>query len=235
MSKSIKYLQVQRDLKKSFIQGSYEIGDKLPSEYELASRYNITRMTVRNALKNFEIEGLISKEQGKRSVLKRKHKSLELLSIKGFTEVMSAVYNSIETIYVKRPFATDWQDDFYWELSEKERKSGCIYMSRIRLVDGCPIMSENTFIPNQNLAGLCSTKLINDSLFDTLFIKYDVEIIDVTQKFRAMSASNELVDYLKVDKGAPILEIIRRLKTNIPNLYLYSFTYCNTEKFIIET
>ena len=76
---------------------------------------------------------------------------------------------------------------------------------------------------------------INKSLFDTLIVNYDIEMLNVIQKFRAISASEELAEALKIEVGAPILEIIRKLSTSRNGFYVYSFSYCNTEDFTIET
>jgi hypothetical protein len=76
---------------------------------------------------------------------------------------------------------------------------------------------------------------INKSLFDALIVNYDIEMTGVTQKFRAISASTSLAKSLDIEVGAPVLEIIRKLSTNKQGFHVYSFTYCNTDEFTIET
>ncbi|WP_264229973.1 GntR family transcriptional regulator [Acholeplasma laidlawii] len=46
------YIKIQNDLKKEMDDGILKNGDLVPSENELKDKYNVTRMTVRQALNN---------------------------------------------------------------------------------------------------------------------------------------------------------------------------------------
>ncbi len=61
----LKYYTLSVDLKRMILDGDIQAGDRLPSENELASRYNISRHTVRKALAILENEGYIYAEHGK--------------------------------------------------------------------------------------------------------------------------------------------------------------------------
>ena len=235
MINQIGYIRVQKDLRKSIVKGEYIIGDLLPSENKLSQQYGLSRMTIRNALKNLETEGLIYRHQGKGSIVEYKQKSIELLSIKGFTEVMKGKEVDISTVFIQKPEIKKWNKNFYWDLGESELKTGSIHFSRIRVMQEKSIMFEDTYLTNISLQKFCSTPFVNNSLFDTLLVNHDIEIIDVTQKFRAISASKELAKRLDLKEGAPVLEIIRKLSTSKSGLYIYSFAYCNTDDFTIET
>lgn len=234
MANEVGYIRVQKDLKKRIAKGEYDIGDLLPSENKLSLEYGLSRMTIRNALKNLEIEGFIYRHQGKGSIVKSKQKSIKLLSIKGFTEIMKGREVDISTVFIQKPKEKPWEDNFYWNLTDKEVEIGCIHCSRIRIMQEKPVMFENTFITNTDLSGFCTTDFINNSLFDTLIINHDIEVMNVTQKFRAIAANEELSKRLNLKKGTPILEIIRKLTTSKTGLFIYSFAYCNTDDFTIE-
>ncbi|MBN3583110.1 GntR family transcriptional regulator [Algoriphagus aestuarii] len=234
LKETARYLTVQKDLRRSIIEGKYKVGDLLPSENELCSKYGIARMTVRNALSNLESEGLIERQKGKGSIVKLKRKSIELLSIKGFTEIMKSRESKIDTVFLQKPVLLDWEDDFYWPLSEAEIAAKCIYLKRIRMSGEKPIMMEKTYLSNMDLANFCKEEFINKSLFDTLIVNHDIEMTGVVQKFRAIPANAELADSLQLNIGAPVLEIIRKLTTNREGFFVYSFAYCNTDDFTIE-
>ena len=63
--KKLKYYQLMEDLKEQILTGKFQAGDKLPSENELASRYRVSRQTVRKALGILENAGYIYAEHGK--------------------------------------------------------------------------------------------------------------------------------------------------------------------------
>ncbi len=56
--------RVYEDLLAKIRSGTCPAGSKLPSEYELCSTYSISRITVRRALRELELEGLISRRRG---------------------------------------------------------------------------------------------------------------------------------------------------------------------------
>lgn len=58
------YEQVIDQIKEMIVNGTLKKGDKLPSERELSSTLNISRSSIREALRSLEIIGLIQSKQG---------------------------------------------------------------------------------------------------------------------------------------------------------------------------
>jgi DNA-binding FadR family transcriptional regulator len=56
--------QIAQRLRRSIIDGRYQPGDALPSERELASRYEVNRSSVREAMKRLETWGLVQIRHG---------------------------------------------------------------------------------------------------------------------------------------------------------------------------
>jgi len=52
--------QVVHELGKKIMQGSYKVGDSLPSEADLCTQFNISRTATREAVKMLTAKGLIS-------------------------------------------------------------------------------------------------------------------------------------------------------------------------------
>ena len=46
------YIQIHDQIKSEIEQGVWKIGDRLPSERELAIKFNVSRMTLRQAIQN---------------------------------------------------------------------------------------------------------------------------------------------------------------------------------------
>lgn len=63
--KELKYYRLMEDLKKQILSGDLKPGDKLPSENELSSAYQVSRQTVRKALSILENAGYIYAEHGR--------------------------------------------------------------------------------------------------------------------------------------------------------------------------
>jgi DNA-binding LacI/PurR family transcriptional regulator len=59
-----KYRRVFEDLHSAIKTGALQAGDRLPSETELGRRYNASRITVAKAVKELQVQGLVSRRAG---------------------------------------------------------------------------------------------------------------------------------------------------------------------------
>ena len=63
------YNQLANLIENKILSGSYQYGEKLPSEGEWMETYDISRVTVRNALKMLVDRGIVEKNKGKALML----------------------------------------------------------------------------------------------------------------------------------------------------------------------
>lgn len=59
------YHQLMNILMTEIVDGKFEIGDYLPSERELEEQYQVSRITVRQALGGLVTQGILTRKQGK--------------------------------------------------------------------------------------------------------------------------------------------------------------------------
>lgn len=230
---TFKYKELQQLLKSQIIKGIYKDGDLLPSENELSSAHDINRMTVRQALQKMEDDGYIIKRKGKGSIVNLKKKRLGLLSFKGFSEVISHTDKKVSNQILEGPVLQNWPDDFFYSLLDTESEAGCIFLHRLRLINQLPIMLEHTYIPNLDLPNFTNKELTNDSLFTTLALNYDIEIISMDQEVRAIKADEEMATFLEIGIGEPILHAYRKYGTSRKDLFVYSSLFFNTDSYAI--
>ena len=246
------YQQVYQDLKQSILNGEYKTGDKLPSENMLCQIYKTTRVTIRQAFDELLKEGFVYKEHGRGTFVRAEVRALGLLSFKGFSEVVG-VAHEVKTKILQRDILSHFPKDFFYELSEKERETGCVYLKRLRFADKDPVMLEFTYLPNflfpifskakeeneeteQKTIGnvICEGNLLEDSLFRTLVTQFNIEVIGLEQSIRAISGEKSMTDLLKMDTNAPLLYVSRKYITSKPNFFIYSTLFCNTGKYAIS-
>ncbi len=225
------YRKLYEILRKHILEGVYREGDLLPSENELCRLYGMTRPTVRQSLGALANDGYIKKHQGKGSIVHSLPKEIGILSVSGTTSAVGD--RNLRTRIIVKPLIRPWDEDFMFKLSELEKESGCIYMERLRLLDGTPIFYDISFIANINLPRITSRQFEDKSLFQVLRDKYQVEIRGGEQRIKAIPSSAKISKFLKIKKGEPVLHLERKLETNITGLFLYSSIYCNTEKYSI--
>jgi len=225
------YKRLYEVLRKHITDGVYREGDLLPSENELCRIYSMTRPTVRQSLSALANDGYIRKHQGKGSIVHSLPREIGILSVSGTT---SAVGNrNLKTEIVIKPVLIPWPDNFMFPLSELEMESGCIYMERLRLLEGLPIFYDISFIANINLPRITSRQFEDRSLFQVLRENYHIEIKGGEQRIKSIPASSKISRFLHLKKDQPVLHLERKMETNNPGLFLYSSIFCNTEKYSI--
>jgi Transcriptional regulators len=226
------YERVTADLKKDIDKGIYKVGDLLPSENELCASYNITRPTVRQALLRLINMGYIIRYKGKGSIVAEPKRALGILSVSGVTEGVGP--EKLKTSILQKPIARQWPDGLLSEVNEIELAAGCIYFTRLRIISSRPVLFEETFISNLGLKDLLKSNLENRSLFKTLSDRYDMEIKGGMQRIWAKRADKATSDLLQIKRNSPIVYMRRKLNTNIKDLNIYSWLYCNTQDYYLE-
>lgn len=227
------YQKLKERLKQRILKGTYKPGDVIPSEHDLMEKYNLARSTVRQALDELLKEGLITKTRGKKSIVaENKKKALGLFSVKGFSAVVGQE-GEVKTVFLRKPYKVRWGSDFFYPLSNKEMETGAICIERLRSVGEFPVMLEYTYIPGTSISISSEKDIVQNSLFETLRVKYGIDIEKAEQELVATGSTKEVAAVFNIKQGAPVLHVYRRYHTNKPGLFIYSSFYCYTGRFSI--
>ena len=88
MIKSI-YRQLMDSIKRKILSGELAVGDKLESERDMSKKYNISRMTVRKALKFLENEGVLESIRGSGTYVKNLPKNNDAIFLGDQNDILS--------------------------------------------------------------------------------------------------------------------------------------------------
>lgn len=226
MSQTPQYRKLYELLRKHILSGVYEEGSLLPSENELCAVHNLTRPTVRQALDSLVRDGLIQKKKGKGSIVRKPPQSIGILSVSGTASAIGSRY--LKTEILQKPVIRPWDENFPFELTEAEKESGCIYMERLRYVEGVPVFYDINHLPNLNLPRFTGRTFQNKSLFEILRNQYQIEITGGEQRLKAISCPDTIAAILNVKKGEPVLYLQRKLTTNRDGFSIYSTIWFNS-------
>ncbi len=80
------YQQLQNVLRQEILAGVYKEGDQMPSEVQLGEFYQVSRITVRRALKELSREGFLEMRQGKGTFVKPLRLDIQFLKLGGFSD-----------------------------------------------------------------------------------------------------------------------------------------------------
>lgn len=231
MNELPQYRKVYKVLRKHILAGTYPEGTLLPSEHELSATWQIARPTVRQALEELVRDGLILKRQGKGSIVRKPLQNIGILSATGTASAIGSQF--LKTRILQKPVIMPWPEDFPFELSPVEKEAGCIYMERLRFVDGVPLFYDINHLPNFYLPRLTGRSFENKSLFDILRKHYNIEIKGGEQKLKALLPDDKIKELLKLQSGQPVLYLERKLRTNREGFHVYSTIWFNSEKHAI--
>ncbi|HAL7350686.1 TPA: GntR family transcriptional regulator, partial [Escherichia coli] len=81
------FQKIARLLKSEINGNSWHVGDLLPSEAELAVRYNVSRNTLRKALSLLEGEGIIHRKHGSGTYIQKKNFVAHIDHMNSFSEI----------------------------------------------------------------------------------------------------------------------------------------------------
>ncbi|WP_412988767.1 GntR family transcriptional regulator [Pediococcus siamensis] len=198
------YIQIHNEIKKSIEAGKWKIGDRIPAERDLAEQFNVSRMTLRQAIQTLVDEGILERRVGSGTFVANQKVQEKMSGVTSFTDLMLAQGKtpSSKTIsyHAGQP-----------SMSESEKlqlKDGelVLRMERIRYADKVPICFETATVP-ERLVKSFSKAEVTSSLYRTLEQKAGLVPGKATQTVSAMLASEKIAEYLDVKRGEAILRL----------------------------
>lgn len=190
-------------LRVSVQQGFLRPGAAIPGERALAERLDISRTTVRRAIKTLVDERLLVQRPGARtSVAQRVEKPVSLFT--GFSQDMRARGLRPGSIWLGRETGPALPAEAF-ELSLSPGTPVC-RLRRLRTADDLAMALETSIVPARFLP---DPSLVDDSLYAALEKRGAVPV-RALQRMRATVAGRAEADQLGVQPGAPLLDMKRR-------------------------
>jgi GntR family transcriptional regulator len=196
------YVQIRESLRAEITKGALKRGEQLPSENELAARYNVCRMTMRESIEDLVDEGLLYRRHGVGTFvayphLQRDHTRLTSFFDKAENEgiQIEAKLLKLEVIPAKPKVA---------EALDIPVGSHVIRVKTLRYANGEPITVHDAHIPHKLFPNLVNENLEVQHLW-SLFERAGFRVKRAIQKLEAREASKEVAALMKVKEGAPVL------------------------------
>lgn len=200
-----RYAQVAATLRQE-IEGVLKPGDILPAEPELEVRFGVSRITVRRAMQQLEMEGLVIRQQGRGTFVRKPPITQNLAELLSWTSSMRRMGLEPQTLrseieLIEPPVDTAAKLD----LSPGQL---VVRISRVRGADDEPICLMTNYVPAQLAPNLASEGLKDDSVYATLIANgfFPTRVEDIVE---ARTAEPWEADLLQVPARAPLLEITR--------------------------
>lgn len=201
------HAQITEALRLQIKRRELKAGENFPSERELAERYAVSRMTVRQALRHLRQENLIYHERGVGTFVTDRKLDVHTRNLSGFSEEMASLglAPSSRVLRLKRESAAEQiADDL-----DLNPGADVFHLERLRLADDEPMAFESTFLPSALCPELDKIDLTKNSLYQILADKYNVRMHHAAESLEAAAANGFAAKLLGIKKGAPVLVVHR--------------------------
>jgi GntR family transcriptional regulator len=203
------YYQIVQTLRESIADiEETEENDKmpLPSEAELCNLFAVNRGTIRHALDLLEREGLIYREKGRGTFVRRRRVELDLSYLSSTTEDLKnrgwkpateliSINNVSPRSHIIASLNLD-ANERVWEVFRR------------RLANGEPISLQRAFFPVSIMPDLVK-KDLTGSFFDLWKEYYQIQPSYGEQTIRTRVATSDEAELLLISESDPIFEITR--------------------------
>ncbi|HKM95341.1 MAG TPA: GntR family transcriptional regulator [Buttiauxella sp.] len=238
MQKVHKYIEIKERIKSGILNQIYKKGESIPSERELASLYGVTRVTVQKAVDSLVQEGFIERIHGKGMfVLKNSTANVYLLnnetsdSILGFSREFQGRVKVSSQLLAFNVIQADATLAQHLDISIGDN---VWFIRRIRLLDGNPVLVEDTNIPQSVIATIPDTILKESSLYGYIEEYTGKKIKDADSIIEAALFDNELAPLLNISSGQPMLKITEVTRLADKTIFNYSISYNRADIFRVK-
>lgn len=199
---SPKYLEIQNLLLQRIKNGDYQEGQLIPKEVDLAEQLNVSRPTVRHAIRNLVQAGYLERRK-KRGTIVTQTKIKQQ-----FTHVIESYNTEIQNngLVAKTQvlnFSTEKASDEVAEALTIKSNTEVYKLVRLRSADNKPVVFVVTYLPIAQLSDLQKIDFTHHSLYSEL-AKAGLEITHVSRKIEVHPATEEEAQLLETDIKAPI-------------------------------
>ena len=205
------YTQLQDSLRADITAGRYRPHDRLPSERELALRFNVSRMTVRQALLELAREGTIYTRMGKGTFIAEPKIDQQLRALTGFTQdVSTRGSRPSSSVLEARVIPATAEVSAALQIMPGAE---AILLSRLRFSDGVPLAVETAYLPFVLVPNLLAHDFAVESLYNVLENEYGLKLVQAEQTIESALASSRELELLKLSPPSAVLKMRRLTRT----------------------
>jgi GntR family transcriptional regulator len=201
------YAQVEDALASAIADGTWAPGIQLPAEDGLMTRFGVSRTTVRKAIQNLAIRGLVEIRRGKGTFVSEPRITQELTELSGFVEDMQALGRTATARLIDSQ-AVAASESVARQLGVAV-DSSVMRIQRVRLADGVAMSFDETYLPLEIGQKIVLHDLEAEPIFSLLEQKYDLPLIEAEYTLAAVLAEPYVAEALGTAAGSPIFLIER--------------------------
>ncbi len=187
--------------------GEWSPGTYLPPETRLAEEYGVAVGTLRKALLDLAAEGVVQRRQGKGTVVASHDSDAVLFRFFNLRHKDGSTMQPESRVLSRACERAQERDARLLGLAEG---ATVIRISRVREVDGVPILYEHILLDAARFAPLeHAPEILPNTLYQLYQTEFGATVHRAQEQLRAVAADTIAARELGVAPGAPLLEIKR--------------------------
>jgi GntR family transcriptional regulator len=185
-----RYNQIAQSLRERITEGRAAPGQRLDNQRSLAREFQVTLMTLRQALELLERDGLITRRHGSGTFVSSPILDYDILQLRTFAGDLSAKGERVATRFLGSHF--DAADRWVSRELGLGKRARVFVLERLRLVDGRPMSYQVSYLPAAIGEEVAKVDLAVTPLRQALSTKLGIEI----------AAARETVSAVHLEAGA---------------------------------
>ena len=222
------YRQIADALREKISAGELKPGDALPTESSLQEAFNVSRVTVRQALKLLTEEQIVESIQGSGTYVKEERVNYDIYQLTGFYEKLAD--RNVDTHSEVSIFEVLKADAKLAEKLNLSHDDKIWHVKRVRFIKQKPVNLEETGMPLALFPDLTWEVMENSKYHYVEQIKKLV-IDRSEQELVPIMPSEEAIAALSLDPAKPILEKVSRGFLKDGRVFEYSRNVLNTDDY----
>lgn len=226
------YEQIKQLITRGLAKGEWQPGNTIPSEMELARRFQVSQGTVRKAIDELVQENMLVRRQGKGTFVASHadgtaYRFLHLHNLQDEKEYPHSTFIG---------FGRGKADQHVAKRLGIRPGSALVQLQRILTFSGEPVVYDDIRLPASLLNGISSAMVeehvnaYKGTLYSLFESRYQIRIISAHERIRALAADERVAELLGVAAGTPLLGVERVAFTYKSQPVEWRMSYINTER-----
>ncbi len=210
--------------------GEYGVGDRIPSEHQLAAAFGIGRPTVRQAIDVLVRRRMLVRRRGSGTYVAEADHEVDLFSLAGTTSAFQGQGLTVDTRVRRQIKRVVVKGD-----SDNPFDGGeAFFFSRRSLVDEVPVLIEDLYMHPELFDGIDRLDLEGRSIAAIAAERYYMRPTNGRQTFRIAYLQDARARDLGVAASTPVLAVKRYLNFPQAENAIYAELFCRTDQFVFS-
>lgn len=214
------YYQIKERILEAISEDILQAGDLIPSERTLVKQLQVSRMTVRRALSELVVSGMLLKRPGKGTYVHSHKVEQTLVRLGGLSSDMTRSGHSVKSEVIRAEIIP--AEGKLIERLQLEAGAPVAYLERLRFVDNEPTSWERTYLPERLCPHILRFDFTRESLYRVLRNEYHIRLCNGLQFMEAVPSNWREQQLLEMPAGAPVFLSERTVRTDGDVIIEYS-------------